>query len=93
MAVMCLRPLHSNDHLLCLLGVTLHVLPSGCPDVLGGCSKQTILSLSAREENKSSSLLSQSAYTGRPISPLVEQETLLPSSDGGGGDTERNGIA
>jgi hypothetical protein len=40
---------------------------------------------------RSAALLSQSAYTERPIPPLVEQETLLPSSDRG--DTDRKEIA
>jgi hypothetical protein len=33
---------------------------------------------------RSTVLLIQSAYTERPIPPLVEEETTLPSSDCGG---------
>jgi hypothetical protein len=36
---------------------------------------------SLRRRRKSSALLSQSAYTERLISPLIEEETLLPSSN------------
>jgi hypothetical protein len=43
-----------------------------------------IQSLSERERRgKSTALLIQSTYTERPIPPLTEEETSLPSSDGG----------
>jgi hypothetical protein len=49
---------------------TLSVLSSVRPDMLGRCSKQTVLSPFEREEEgrgRSASLLSQSACTERPI--------------------------
>jgi hypothetical protein len=46
---------------------------------------QYSLSVGEREGGWDTTLLSQSAYTGRGIPPLVEEETLLRSSDWGGG--------
>jgi hypothetical protein len=53
------------------------------PDVLCRCAKQTafIHRLRGRRRRRSAALLSQSAYTERPDSPLFEEETPLPSSD------------
>jgi hypothetical protein len=39
---------------------------------------------SQSERGRSAVVLSQSAYTERPIPPLVEEETPLPISDGEG---------
>jgi hypothetical protein len=57
------------------LGVIQSVLSSVCPDILG-TSKQTILSLTEREEEVRCSAQS-SASNERPNPPLVEEETPL----------------
>jgi hypothetical protein len=73
-----------------ILGVTLNVLSSVRTDVLGRRSTQALFSLRLRERRRSrrtsAALLSQSAYTERPIPPLPEEETSSPSS--GKGDTQ-----
>jgi hypothetical protein len=44
--------------------------------------KEAIFSLHLRGKIRgSTALLSQRAYTERPISPLIEEKTPLPSSD------------
>jgi hypothetical protein len=77
--------LPSNGRLLCLLGATRSVLSSVRSVVLYRRSTQTIFSLRLRERRRrSAALLSRSANIERPIPPLVEEETPLPSSDKGG---------
>jgi hypothetical protein len=44
-------------------------------------------------KRRSAALLSQSAYTERPIPLLVEEETPLPSSDRGGHRQEGDSIS
>jgi hypothetical protein len=78
--VSVLSLVHCSAHT--LLGVTLSVLSSVRPDVLGRRSTQTIFSLGLRGRTRSGALLSQSAYTERPTPLLVEEATPLPSSDG-----------
>jgi hypothetical protein len=57
------------------LSVTVGVLFSACPYVLGRYSKQTILSPSEREEEEVRWFAQSSAYTERPNLPLVKEET------------------
>jgi hypothetical protein len=62
-----------------LLGVTLSILSLVHSNVLLRHSTQTIFSLCLRGRR------SQSTYTERLIPPLIGVETLLPSSNWGGG--------
>jgi hypothetical protein len=74
-----------------LLGVTFSALSSLPSDVVCRRSTQTeIDSLYLSERRWSAALLNQSAYTERPIPPLVEVETPLPSRELGGGGIQRN---
>jgi hypothetical protein len=80
------------------LDVTISVLSLVQSDVLCGHSTHKIFSLCLRERERrrrSTALLSQSIYTERPFPPLVEEGTLLSSSNGvvGGEDTDRKQIA
>jgi hypothetical protein len=70
----CLVLLPSNFHL-SLVGVTLSVLSSFCPDVVGRCSKQTILSPSERGDKEVCCCTHSSTYIERPNPSLVKEET------------------
>jgi hypothetical protein len=78
MAVTCSPLLPNNDRHLCLFGVTLNVVHSVRPVGLDKCSKQTLFSPSEREEAEVVHCSAQlSAYTGRPIPPLVVEIPFL----------------
>jgi hypothetical protein len=68
-----------------LLGITVSVLSSPFQDILGRCSKQTtcIFSLLLRGVRRATPPLRQSACTEGLNPPLVEEKSLLLSSDGG----------
>jgi hypothetical protein len=87
MTVMYLPLLPSNDCLLCLLVVTLSFLSSVRPDVLGRCSKQTILSPSEEEEEVHCSAQSNACNEGRTLLLSKKKPRRLAAMGGGGGQT------